>query len=79
MFAITCEHCSCPIDRSKLALAKFIRDFVMDPTNTRDVEKYGNATYLPYVDPSILFRRYRVPDRNFLAERFWTVPVRLVR
>ena len=51
MFAHTCEHCSFAIDRSKLAVAKFARDFVMDPTNTRDVEKYGDAIYLPYVVP----------------------------
>ena len=52
MFSHTCKHCSFSIDRSKLAVAKFARDFVMDPTNSRDAEKYGNATYLPYVDPS---------------------------
>ena len=56
LFAHTCEHCSFSIDRSKLAVAKFARDFVMDPTNTRDVEKYGNAIYLPYVDLFVLFK-----------------------
>lgn len=47
MFTHTCKHCSFSIDRSKLAIAKFVRDLVMDPTNTRDAEKYGNAIYLP--------------------------------
>jgi len=46
-FVHTCKHCSFLIDRSGLAVAKFVRDFVMDPTNTRDVEKYGNAIYPP--------------------------------
>jgi hypothetical protein len=55
MFAYTCEPCSFPIDRSKLAVAKFVRDLVMDPTNIRDVENYGNAVYLPYVVQSPLF------------------------
>ncbi|KAF9643717.1 hypothetical protein BDM02DRAFT_3191302 [Thelephora ganbajun] len=47
MFAHTCKHCSFLITRSKLAVAKFVHDLVMDPTNTRDAEKYGNAVYLP--------------------------------
>ena len=42
-------HCSFVIDRGALAVAKFAREFVMDPTNTRDIERYGNAIYLPYV------------------------------
>ena len=54
MFSYDCEHCSFSIDRGKLAIAKFAHDFVMDPANTRDVERYGNAVYLPYVDPCIL-------------------------
>lgn len=61
MFAHTCQHCSFLIDRSKLAVAKFVRDFVMDPTNTRDIEKYGNAIYLPYVYPSILLEEVNGP------------------
>jgi len=61
MFAHTCEHCSFLIDRSKLAVAKFARDFVMDPTNTRDMEKYGNAIYLPYVDSFVLSRLVKGP------------------
>jgi len=35
-------------------VAKFAHDFVMDPANTHDTERYGNAVYLPYVCPSIL-------------------------
>lgn len=57
MFAHKCGKCSGLIDRDRLAVAKFARDFVMDPTNTRDVEKHGNAVYLPYVDSSILVGR----------------------
>ena len=57
MFAHTCEHCSFVIDRNKLAVAKFARDLVMDPTNTRDIEKYGSAVYLPYVVPCIPSKR----------------------
>jgi len=53
MFAHTCTHCSFLIDRGKLAVAKFAHDFVMDPANTRDTEKYGNAVYLPYACPPI--------------------------
>jgi hypothetical protein len=34
----------------------------MDPTNTRDIERYGNAVYLPYVDPFILLKEVMVPD-----------------
>ena len=51
MFAHTCGQCSFSIERSNLAVAKFARDFVLDPSNTRDLKKYGNATYLPYVCP----------------------------
>lgn len=54
MFAHTCKHCLFLIDKSKLAVAKLARDLVMDPTNIRDAGKYGNAVYLPYVDPFIL-------------------------
>ena len=61
MFTYTCEHCSFPVDRSKLAVAKFARDFVMDPTNTRDVEKYGSGVYLPYVDPFVMFKVAKGP------------------
>lgn len=53
MFAHTCKHCSFEIDRNKLAVAKFARDFAMDPTNTRDVKKYGSAIYLPFVVPRV--------------------------
>ena len=53
VFAHTCEHCSFLIDREKLAIAKFAHDFVMDPANTRDTERYGNAVYLPYACPPI--------------------------
>lgn len=60
-FAHACKHCSFLIDRDKLAVAKFARDFVMDPTNTRDAEKYGNAIYLPYVDPFTLYRVTKCP------------------
>jgi len=58
MFTHTCEHCSLQIDRGKLALAKFAHEFVMDPANTRDVERYGNAVYLPYVGSSIMVAEY---------------------
>ena len=53
-FAHTCAHCSFVIDRKTLAVAKFVREFVMDPTNTRDIERYGNAVYLPYAHPFFL-------------------------
>ena len=56
MFTHTCKHCSFLIDRNKLAVAKFARDIVMDPTNTRDAERYGNAVYLPYANTSIMFK-----------------------
>ena len=68
MFAHTCEHCSFAINRSKLAVAKFARDFVMDPTNTRDIEKYGDAIYLPYVVPCTPFEV--IKDRDFSVEHF---------
>ena len=61
MFAHACKHCSFLIDRGKLAIAKFAHDIVMDPTNTRDVERYGNAIYLPYANPFILFKVIKGP------------------
>lgn len=33
----------------------------MDPTNIRDVEKCGNAVYLPYVDLPILLKEVNDP------------------
>lgn len=32
--------------RSNLAVVKFPCDFILDPTNTHDLKKYGHATYL---------------------------------
>lgn len=67
------------IDRSNLAVAKFARDLVMDPTNTRDVEKYGNAVYLPYVDPFIPFEVENVPDCRNPVVHCWTIPAKSAR
>ena len=67
MFAHDCENCKFSIDRSKLAVAKFVRDFVMDPTNTRDVEKYGNAIYLPCVYQPILLKEANCPNIDYLV------------
>ena len=75
MFSHTCEKCSFLIDRNKLAVAKFAHDFVMDPTNTRDVEKYGNALYLPYVATTAMLK---IPHCNYLVEHSSLAPERLV-
>lgn len=46
-FTSVCPRCDTLITREALAVAKFIRDIVLDPKNSTHVDMHGKGVYLP--------------------------------
>lgn len=46
-FKLLCSHCDYTITKQSLAVAKFARDIVRDPSNASEVVNFGNAVFLP--------------------------------
>ena len=46
-FARVCNACKFVVSRENLAVNKFARDLVRDPKNLSDVDRFGDAVYLP--------------------------------
>jgi len=46
-FSCVCTSCQLVVTREKLAVAKFVNDLVNDPKNLDDVNRFGDAVYLP--------------------------------
>ena len=46
-FKCVCKACGFAVTRENLAVAKFACDLVKDPKNFNDVNRFGDAVYLP--------------------------------
>ena len=46
-FATACPHCDALITRWTMAVAKFIKDIILDPKDSTHVQMHGKGVYLP--------------------------------